>query len=77
METRFLNIKGASDRYGGTPSAWRKWVRLGLLGGAVVRFGRLVMLDSTTLDRRLSETHQLLVSKPAKASAQASDGNQR
>jgi hypothetical protein len=62
MESRrFLGIKDARTHYGGSVAAWRKWVRLGQLGSAVVRFGRLVFLDSVVLDERIAKTGRLLV----------------
>lgn len=60
-ERRFLNVSEARMRYGPTVSAWRKWIRDGSLGNAVMRFGRLVLLDSSVLDDRLARTGQLLV----------------
>jgi hypothetical protein len=74
---RFENIPGARARYGGSDAAWRKWVRLGLLGKAVVRCGRLVMLDTAILDSRIAETGQLLVSNTRVDSAHAEESIQQ
>ena len=61
---RFFQVIEGGERYGGKVSAWRKWVLSGALGDAVVRCGRLVLLDSTILDERLAKTGQLLISSP-------------
>jgi len=58
---RFFKVTEGEQRYGPKASAWRKWVLNGSLGEAVVRCGRLVLLDSTILDERLSRTGQILV----------------
>jgi hypothetical protein len=71
MEGRFLNIREASKHYGGTESAWRKWIRLKLLGDGVCRMGRLVMVNSTILDERLARTGQLLTSASPKPTSTA------
>jgi len=59
---RFFKVTEGEERYGPKVSAWRKWVLNGSLGEAVVRCGRLVLLDSVILDERLARTGQLLVS---------------
>ena len=61
MQKRYLKVNDGTERYGPRPSAWRKWIRNDQLGCAVVRFGRLVFLDSVVLDDRLARTGQLLV----------------
>lgn len=61
---RFFKVTEGEERYGPKVSAWRKWVLSGALGEAVVRCGRLVLLDSVILDERLARTGQLLVSSP-------------
>lgn len=63
-QRRYFKVHEGPARYGAKESAWRKWVLSGALGDAVVRFGRLVMLDSTVLDERIAETGQLLASPP-------------
>jgi hypothetical protein len=57
---RYLTVEEGHARYGGKPSAWRRWILNGALGDAVVRFGRLVRVDAWKLDHRLQETGQLL-----------------
>jgi hypothetical protein len=61
MEKLYLNVAEASARYGPKPSAFRKWIRTGQLGSAVVRCGKSVFLDSRLLKQRLQQTGQLLV----------------
>ena len=61
MEKRYLTVAGATARYGPRPSAWRKWIRTKQLGNAVVRFGKLVFLDSVVLDERIANSGKLLV----------------
>jgi hypothetical protein len=61
VDRKFLTVQQASTRYGGTVSAWRKWIREEKLGTAVCRLGRLVVLDARILDERLRNTRQLLV----------------
>ena len=73
MEKRFENIAGARARYGGSAAAWRKWVRTNQLGCAVVRFGKLVFVDSQVLDERLAKTGQLLVERSSTAKATLRD----
>jgi hypothetical protein len=58
---RYITVKQATVQYGGTNFAWRRWVSQGSLAEAVVRFGRLVMIDTQVLDERLQRTGQLLV----------------
>jgi hypothetical protein len=58
---RYLNVAQAEARYGPRESAFRKWIASGQLGSAVVRAGRRVFLDALVLDKRLSETGNLLV----------------
>lgn len=60
MEQRYLKIKDAAQRYGGSDPAWRKWIREQALGNAVVRLGRLIRIDAYVLDERLQRTGQLL-----------------
>jgi hypothetical protein len=60
MERKFLTLRMAAERYGATLSAWRKWAWRGDLGNALVRCGRLVMVDREVLDERLRKTGQLL-----------------
>ncbi len=57
---KYIRLDEASFRYGASVAAWRRWVRQDLLGTAVVRFGRLVLLDTAQLDDRLRRTGQLL-----------------
>lgn len=61
MEKRYLSVPDAEARYGPKQSSWRKWIHTNQLGGAVVRFGKLVFLDSLVLDERIAKTGQLLV----------------
>ena len=58
---RYIRVLEGPQRYGGKHSAWRKWILNGSLGEAVVRLGRVVVLDTVILDQRLATTHQLLV----------------
>ena len=60
LARRYLSLPEASARYGAHVATWRTWVRLGLLGDALVRLGGLVRIDSVVLDARLSATGQLL-----------------
>jgi hypothetical protein len=60
---RFLRVEEGKERYGPTAAWWRKHVSLGTLGKAVVRAGRIVLLDSELLDERLARTGQLLTDK--------------
>jgi len=64
MSQKYLSLLAASGQYGGTTSAWRKWASTGLLGDALCRFGRLVMVDTEILNARLKDTKQLLVNTP-------------
>jgi hypothetical protein len=75
-DQRYLTIKGAAARYPAKPSAWRKWVSNGQLGVAVVRFGRLVFVDSVILDERISRSGQLLVA-PVDATVVTKAGGRR
>jgi hypothetical protein len=74
MDTRYLSIPQASSHYGGTVSAWRKWVAEGSLGNSICRFGRLVMIDTATIDDRLQQTGQLLVKTPGKCGSERAKG---
>ena len=58
---RYFRVSEGEERYGPKVSAWRKWIANDSLGEAVVRCGRLVMLDSAVLDERLVRTGKLLV----------------
>lgn len=62
MPSRYLTVKQSKERYGPSEPAWRRWISKGLLGDAVCRFGRLVMIDSFKIDERLQQTGQLLSS---------------
>jgi hypothetical protein len=62
---RYLRVGEAEQKYSPKRSAWRKWILSGVLGNAVIRCGRLVLLDSVILDERLARTGQLLVTKPS------------
>jgi hypothetical protein len=63
VSRQFLKIQEASQKYGPTVSAFRRWILEGSLGTAAVkRFGRLVFLDGAVLDERVSRTGKLLVS---------------
>lgn len=64
MERRYLTVPGAAAKYGPKPPAWRKWIRSKQLGSGVVRFGKLVFLDSVVLDERIARTGRLLVDEP-------------
>ncbi|MGA2857322.1 MAG: hypothetical protein ABSE40_10655 [Candidatus Sulfotelmatobacter sp.] len=61
---RFLKVTELEERYGPKASAWRKWILSGSLGSAVIRAGRLVLVDSEVLDERLARTGQMLISSP-------------
>ena len=65
MQKRYVDVAGGEARYGPTKSAFRKWIRNGSLGRAVVRAGRRVFLDTVLLDKRLLETGRLLVADPS------------
>jgi hypothetical protein len=66
MTRRYLRVREAPEKYGGTGAAWRRWILGGRLGDAVVRLGRIVMLDSAKLDDRLERTGQLLLDRNKK-----------
>lgn len=57
---RYLTIQQASERYGPSLAAWRRWIWKGLLGDAVCRFGRSIRLDVSVLEKRLRKTGQVL-----------------
>jgi hypothetical protein len=61
MANRYVPVSKAPAVWGGTISAWRRWIQNDALGTAVVRFGRLVMLDAEIIDQRLRSTGRLLV----------------
>ena len=68
---RFIRVQEGQERYSPKPSAWRKWILNGALGDAVVRAGRIVMLDTAVLDERLARTGQLLIEGRTKGLASA------
>lgn len=58
---RYRTILESTRTYGGHESGWRRWIREGRLGNAVVRLGRLLFIDSVVVDERLRRTGQLLL----------------
>jgi hypothetical protein len=80
MEKRYLTVEDAEAQYGPKRSSWRKWIRTGQLGTAVVRFGKLVFVDSVVLNERIAKTSQLLLNGndlDVQAQAKVRAGNAR